>query len=72
MKNGGVVFSAKRGHLSEQDARPGWLQRFFDFYSVYFGITAPPPQQQKLMVGILVAFLVVLVAVLYVVAKLVG
>jgi len=53
-------------------SRPGLLQRFFDFYSVYFGITAPPPQKQKLMVGLLLAFLVALVIVLVVVAKVVS
>jgi len=53
-------------------SKPGLLQRFFDFYSVYFGITAPPPEKQKLMVVLLAAFVVVLVLVLVVVAKVVS
>lgn len=51
---------------------PGLLQRFFDFYAVYFGVTPPPPHRQKLMLAALVAFFVVLVGVLVLVAKLVG
>ncbi len=53
------------------DSRPG-LQRFFDFYAVYFGVTAPPPHRQKLMLGLLIAFVVGLVIVLVVVAKVVS
>ena len=48
------------------------LQKFFDFYSTYFGITAPPPEKQKLMVGLLAVFVVVLIVVLVVVAKVVS
>ena len=51
---------------------PGLLQKFFDFYSVYFGITSPPPEKQKLMVGLLVLFVVALVVVLVIVAKVVS
>ncbi|MGZ4814062.1 MAG: hypothetical protein ACXVZV_01540 [Terriglobales bacterium] len=53
-------------------SRPGLLQRFFDFYAVYFGVTAPPPHRQKLMLGLLVGFVVVLAIVLVVVAKVVS
>jgi len=51
-------------------AKPGLLQRFFDFYSVYFGITPPPPHRQKLMVILLVSFAVMLVIILVLVGKL--
>jgi len=54
------------------DSRPGLLQRFFDFYAVYFGVTAPPPHRQKLMITLLVAFVVGLVIVLIIVAKVVS
>lgn len=46
------------------------LQRFFEFYSVYFGITAPPPEKQKLVVGLLVAFVIVMIVAMVVVARL--
>jgi hypothetical protein len=39
----------------------GLLQRFFDFYSVYFGVTAPPPARQKLVLVTLLGFAIVLV-----------
>lgn len=53
-------------------SHPGLLQKFFDFYSVYFGITAPPPERQRLMVALLIAFVVVLAAVLFAIAKVVS
>jgi hypothetical protein len=51
---------------------PGLLQRFFDFYSVYFGITAPPPKRQKLVVILLIAFVVILVTTLVLVGRFVS
>ena len=53
-------------------SNPDLLQRFFDFYAVYFGVTPPPPHRQKLVLAALIAFFVVLVGVLVLVAKLVG
>jgi len=53
-------------------ARPGLLQRFFDFYSVFFGITAPPPSRQKLFVALLLAFFVGVIVMMVVVGKLVS
>ncbi len=52
--------------------REGLLQRFFNFYSIYFGITAPPPAKQKLLLGVLVLFFVLLVVGLVVVAEVVS
>jgi hypothetical protein len=51
---------------------PGLLQRFFDFYAVYFGVTPPPPHRQKLLLALLVGFFVVLAGVLLLVGKLAG
>jgi len=51
-------------------SNPGLLQRFFEFYSVFFGVTAPPPQKQKLVVALLVAFVVFVIVAMFVVAKL--
>ena len=53
-------------------ASSGLLQRFFDFYSVVFGITAPPPAKQKLVLAVLVVFVAVLVVMLVVVGKFVS
>jgi len=53
-------------------SEPNLLQRFFDFYAVYFGVTPPPPNRQKLMLAALIGFFVVLAGVLVLVAKLVG
>ncbi len=50
--------------------RPGLLQRFFEFYSVFFGVTAPPPHRQKIVVILLVAFVVIVAIAMIVVAKL--
>jgi len=61
-----------RTGMKEHMSRPGLLQRFFDFYSVYFGVTAPPPEKQRLVLGLLLAFVVGLVIVLVVVAKVVS
>jgi hypothetical protein len=58
--------------IDDNVSKPGLLQRFFDFYAVYFGVTPPPPSRQKLMLGLLIGFFVVLVGVLLLVAKLVG
>ncbi|HWR13303.1 MAG TPA: hypothetical protein VN577_00635 [Terriglobales bacterium] len=52
--------------------RKGLIEQFFDFYSVYFGVTAPPPAKQKLMLAALVFFFVGLALVLFVVAELVS
>ena len=58
--------------MAEKEAAPGLLQRFFDFYSVFFGITAPPPKKQKLVFWVLIAFVMVLVGVLVLIAKVVS
>ncbi|HET9696124.1 MAG TPA: hypothetical protein VFP40_04595 [Terriglobales bacterium] len=50
----------------------GLLQRFFHFYSIYFGITAPPPAKQKLLLAVLVLFFVLLVGGLVIVAEIVS
>ena len=52
--------------------KTSFLQRFFDFYAVYFGVTPPPPNRQKLVLGLLIGFFVGLVGVLILVAKVVG
>lgn len=44
--------------ISQQDE--GLLQRFFHFYSIYFGVTEPPPARQKLVLAILILFVVLL------------
>ena len=48
------------------------LQKIFDFYAMYFGVTAPPPEKQKLVLIILIAFFVLLIAGLVGFAELVG
>ena len=48
------------------------LQRFFDFYAMYFGVTAPPPEKQKLVVAILIVFFVLLGVGLVVFAEILG
>jgi len=52
------------------EPRTGFLQRFFEFYSTFFGVTAPPPGKQKLVVILLFIFVVVVVAAMVAVAKL--
>lgn len=56
----------------EAVSNPGLLQRFFDFYAVYFGVTPPPPHRQKLVLAALIVFFLGLAGVLLLVAKLAG
>jgi hypothetical protein len=50
-------------------ARKGLLERFFDFYSISFGITAPPPAKQKLLFVVLIGFFVLTAIIMFLVAK---
>jgi hypothetical protein len=48
------------------------LQKIFDFYAMYFGVTAPPPEKQKLVLIVLIAFFVLLAVGLLVFAEIVA
>jgi hypothetical protein len=50
----------------------GLLQRFFHFYAIYFGVTAPPPAKQKIVFAVLVLFFILLVAGLVIFAEFVA
>ena len=52
--------------------REGLLQRFFHFYAIYFGVTAPPPAKQKIVLAVLVLFVILLVVGLAVFAEFVA
>jgi hypothetical protein len=54
--------------METMSERRGLLHRFFDFYSVYFGVTSPPPAKQKLVLALLLAFLLITGLLMYLVA----
>jgi hypothetical protein len=49
--------------------RKSLLQKFFDFYSIYFGVTVPPPGRQKLLLALLIAFFLITGLAMYLVAQ---
>lgn len=59
-----------RRNIMAMSERKGILQNFFDFYSVFFGVTAPPPQRQKLILVLLIVFFVLTGMMMFLVAEL--